>query len=65
MAPQGYDGGEKVEKTLKVNLGARNLETKWKIVLTFIIHGYNCSGPANGDTENQQQTVTMAKILAE
>ena len=65
MAPQGYDGGEKVENTLKVNLGARNLETKWKIVLTFIVHGYNHSGPANGDTENRQQRLTMAKILAE
>lgn len=51
MALQGFDGEKKVEKTLKVNLGARNLETEWKIVLTFIIHGYNCSGPANGDTE--------------
>lgn len=51
MAPLGCDREKKVEKTLKVNLGARNLETEWKIVLTFIVHGYNCSGPANGDME--------------
>lgn len=42
IVPQGWCK-KIVLKILKVNL-ARNFEIGWKIVLTFLVHSYSCSG---------------------